>query len=271
MATLNGIDVSKHQGTIDWAKVSADFAMIRAGYGRYSTQIDGQLKANMAGCKSAGIPVGVYWYSYATTVADAKEEAKVCIAAIKAYKDQITLPVFFDQEYEKPIVALTNSLRTEICKAFCEAIKAAGYTPGIYASADWFANKLITKQLTAYPFWVAQYASKCSYTGSNLWAWQYSSTGKVSGISGNVDLDYGYFTLPTVAKWAKTAKGWTYGSAKSKWLKIDSRWYYFGSDGIAVTGWQKIDGTDYYFADKAFADASGGKVKECQALKSVDD
>lgn len=220
---LKGIDVSKHQGIIDWSKVKADFAIIRAGYGKYQSQADTQLKANMEGCKKHGIPVGVYWYSYATTVADAKLEAQACLAVIKPYKDQIVLPVFFDQEYEKPIVALSNSARTEICKTFCELVKAAGYHPGIYASYDWFKNKLITKQLTGYPFWVAQYGSKCGYTGDNLYMWQYSSTGKVSGIKGNVDMDEGYFALAD-KKWTKTAKGWTYGGYREP------------GDGSAKTG-----------------------------------
>ena len=267
---LKGIDVSKHQGIIDWSKVRADFAIIRAGYGKYQSQADTQLKANMEGCKKHGIPVGVYWYSYATTVADAKLEAQTCLAVIKPYKDQIVLPVFFDQEYEKPIVALSNSARTEICKTFCELVKAAGYHPGIYASYDWFKNKLIIKQLTGYPFWVAQYGSKCGYTGDNLYMWQYSSIGKVDGIKGNVDMDEGYFTLPeNGAKWVKDSKGWKYGDAKNCWKWLNGYWYWFDSKGYAVTGWQTVENKWYYFL--TLNDGKKTGYPECSCMEIADE
>jgi GH25 family lysozyme M1 (1,4-beta-N-acetylmuramidase) len=102
--TLNGIDVSHHQGVIDWKKVAAsgiNFVMIRAGYGKSASQIDKKFKTNIDGAYAAGIKnIGIYWYSYAGTVADVKLEAQACISVIKQYKDKITLPVFFDQEYE---------------------------------------------------------------------------------------------------------------------------------------------------------------------------
>lgn len=260
MATLKGIDVSKHQGVIDWSKPDVDFAIIRAGYGKYQSQTDTQLKANMAGCKTYGIPVGIYWYSYATTVSDAVAEAQTCLAVIKPYQSQIVLPVFFDQEYEKSIVALTNRERTDICKAFCKAIVDAGYKPGIYASFDWFNTKLIVKEL-GYPFWVAQYGSKCSYAGNNLYMWQYSSKGSVDGISGYVDMDYGYFDLPGVqpAGWHKSGSKWYYYEngqmVKSAWRKLSGKsgtfWYYLGVDGAMLKGEQVINGKRYYLHEQA--------------------
>lgn len=261
MATLKGIDVSKHQGVIDWSKPDVDFAVIRAGYGKYQSQADTQLKANMTGCKTYGIPVGVYWYSYATTVSDAVAEAHTCLAVIKPYQSQIVLPVFFDQEYEKSIVSLTNRERTDICKAFCKAVADAGFKPGIYASFDWFNTKLIAKELTSYPFWVAQYGSKCGYTGSNLWGWQYSSKGSVYGISGDVDMDYGYFELTGAQPtgWQKSGSKWYYYEngqmVKSAWRKLSGKsgtfWYYLGTDGVMLTGTQKICGKVYHLHEKA--------------------
>lgn len=101
MAVLKGVDVSRHQGVVDWKKVKAagiDFAVIRAGYGRYDTQIDSRFKANIEDAKAAGIKyIGVYWYSYAVTAAEGAVEADVCLRAIEPYRDMITLPVFFDQ------------------------------------------------------------------------------------------------------------------------------------------------------------------------------
>lgn len=261
MATLKGIDISRHQGVIDWSKPDVDFAVIRAGYGKYQSQADTQLKSNMTGCKTYGIPVGVYWYSYATTVSDAVAEAQTCLAVIKPYQSQIVLPVFFDQEYEKSIVALTNRERTDICKAFCKAVADAGFKPGIYASLDWFNTKLITKELTSYPFWIAQYGSKCGYSGSNLWGWQYSSKGSVDGISGYVDMDYGYFDLPALQPtgWQKSGAKWYWyengQKVKSAWREITGKsgtfWYYLGADGTMLTGTQKIGGKVYHLHEKA--------------------
>lgn len=227
---LKGIDVSKHQGKINWNKVDVDFAIIRAGYGKYTKQKDSQFDNNMKGALSKKIPVGVYWYSYATTVADAEKEAEVCLEVIKPYKGKITLPVFFDQEYEPGILKLNNVARTEICKAFISKVVAAGYKSGLYASADWFRNKVFSDKLIDYPAWVAQYSSKCSYTGRNLYMWQYSSKGKVNGISGNVDLDYGYFNITStnvksVAELAKEVIAGKWGNGVDRKQRLTAAGY----------------------------------------------
>lgn len=204
MSTVyRGIDVSKWQGTIDWEKVAADgitFAFIRAGYGSSASQKDTKFEANYKGAKAAGLLVGAYWYSYATTEAGGRAEAAACLEVIDG-KD-FDLPVYFDQEYEADIVALSNATRTAICKAFCAAIQAGGYTPGIYASTDWINNKLNYTELTDYSIWAAQYASKCTCKAAYD-IWQYSSKGSVSGISGNVDMDYMY-TVPDSASTTST-------------------------------------------------------------------
>lgn len=185
-----GIDVSVYQGDIDWAKVKQsgiEFAILRAGYGKVISQVDKKFVKNYDNAKLHGIPLGAYWYSYATTVEGAAQEATACLTVLGGRS--FDLPIFFDQEYEPGILALTNQQRTEIVKTFTNKIKAAGYKSGLYASLDFIKNKLNDNQIPADVVrWVAQYASKCTYTGK-LFAWQKSSNGTVSGISGRVDMD----------------------------------------------------------------------------------
>lgn len=251
---MKGIDVSKHQGKIDWAKVQAagvEFAIIRAGFGKYTFQEDTYFRANIAGAKANDIPVGVYWYSYAVTPTEAREEARVCLKVIEKYREQITLPVFFDQEYEKGILALDTPTRTEICRAFMEEIQESGYRAGLYCSWDWYQNKVNRDKLAAWPVWIAQYSAKCRYTGGNLVFWQYSSKGRVDGISGNVDLDEGYDGLfQGKTGWEKRSGLWYWLEngvpVTSKWVKDNGHRYYLGPDGAMLTGVRKIDGKLYY-------------------------
>ena len=263
MAEVMGIDVSKHQGTgIDWKKVKADgvkFAIIRAGYGKYLKQEDPCFDENIQGAYNAGLDVGVYWYSYASTAADAEKEADVCLQIIKPYQALISLPVFFDQEYEPDILKATPRVRTDCCLAFIKKIQAAGYQPGMYASYDWFKNMIYRAELLDYPAWVAQYASKCQYTDKNLYMWQYTSTGKVNGISGNVDQNEGYFELTVKNGWQKSGSKWYYYEngqpVKSAWRKITGAngnfWYFLGANGVMLTGTQKIGGKVYHLNEKA--------------------
>ena len=188
-----GIDVSEHQGVIDWAKVAKDgvqFAVIRAGYGRELSQKDKQFERNYAGAKAAGIQVGAYWYSYANSVERGEQEARACLKVLEGKRFE--LPIFFDQEYEKSILALSNKTRTDIVLKFLETVKGAGRKVGLYSSTNFITTKLQADRLTAYPFWLAEYGSKLHYTGK-VWAWQYTSKGRVAGIRGNVDCNHGYF------------------------------------------------------------------------------
>lgn len=255
---MKGIDVSKHQGKIDWQKVKAagvEFAIVRAGYGMYENQVDPQFAANMEGAKAAGIPVGVYWYSYAQSGAEAKKEAAVCLEIIKPYREQILLPVFFDQEYEPGIKAQSKAVRTEMCRAFLEAVQSAGYRPGLYCSYDWYQNWVDRGKLAEYPVWIAHYADKCGYTGQNLIAWQYSSKGQIPGISGAVDLNLGYQGLFPGEKsgWQWENPDWRYyeqgNPVKNAWRKIQGLWYRFDKEGKMLTGFQKVDGQLYYLND----------------------
>ena len=188
-----GIDVSEHQGVIDWAKVAKDgvqFAVLRAGYGRELSQKDKQFERNYAGAKAAGIKVGAYWYSYADSVKRGEQEARTCLKVLEGKRFE--LPIFFDQEYEKSILALSNKTRTDIVLKFLETVKGAGRKVGLYSSTNFITTKLQANRLTAYPLWLAEYGSKLHYTGK-VWAWQYTSKGRVNGIKGNVDCNHGYF------------------------------------------------------------------------------
>ena len=259
---LKGIDVSHHQGAIDWTNVKADFAIIRAGYGKYAYQEDPCFEDNIEGAYNAGIPVGVYWYSYADTAAEARQEAEVCLTVIKPYKDMITLPVFFDQEYEPAILAAGNSIRTECCIAFIQAIEADGYKAGLYASKDWLDNRIDAKAIPeSAVIWVAQYASRCTYTGRYT-IWQYTSNGKVDGIKGRVDLNQASDDLltSTADGWQKIAGKWYwYEDGKpvtNCWRKVTgdsgvAYWYYLGKGGVMQTGWIKIGNEVFYLNPSA--------------------
>lgn len=271
---MKGLDVSKHQGEIDWQKVkealieqnggTSGFVIIRAGYGMYANQKDPQFEANMKGAGEAGIPVGVYWYSYAVSAEEAAEEARVCLEIIAPYREQIVLPVFFDQEYEPGIKAQSKNVRTQMCQSFLEAVQKAGYRAGLYCSYDWYRNWVDQSQLTDWPVWIAQYGQKCGYTGGNLVAWQYTSEGQVAGIAGNVDCNIGYSGLfPSVKSgWQWEEPDWRYYEngvpVQEAWRKIEGYWYRFDSDGKMLTGFQKIDGQLYYLNDATRANIPKG-------------
>ena len=197
---MRGIDISKHNGAVNWAQVKADgvqFAILRAGYGKEASQKDTQLEANYAGCKSNGVPVGVYWYSYATTPDEARKEAAVCLGVIKG--KTFEYPIYFDIE-EPSVLAKGKAACTAIAKAFLEAVEQAGYFVGIYSSKVHLEN-CITEELRArYAVWVAHYGvDKTTYHGQ-YGIWQKSSTGKVSGIRGNVDMNECYTDYPAVIR-----------------------------------------------------------------------
>ena len=186
--TLTGIDVSEHQGEIDWSKVAADgvdFAMLRLGY-RGSTQgslyMDEYFQRNIAAAQAAGVPVGVYFYSQATTVAEAEGHG-------------VTVPVVFDWEVVGGEAARTYAVsRRTLCqcaKAFCDAVKEAGYKPMIYFTRYLGYRKYILRSLTDYGFWYAEYESRPRFA-FDFDMWQYSETGRVSGIDGNVDMNIMY-------------------------------------------------------------------------------
>ena len=196
---IKGIDVSKWQGEIDWKKVKAagiQFAIIRAGYGREISQKDPYFDRNYAGAKAAGINVGAYWYSYAGSVEDAKKEARTCIEVLKG--KQFEMPIYFDLE-EKKQFDKGKQFCSDLVKAFCNELEAAGYFTGLYMSS-WFLKNYISEDVRArYTMWVAEYGSKLNYSGA-YGIWQHSSTGSIPGINGNVDLDIAYVDYPSIIK-----------------------------------------------------------------------
>lgn len=197
MAQYKGIDVSKHQGKIDWTKVKAagvQFAMLRAGYGRYDNQKDEQFEANYKGATAAGIPVGAYHYSYATTAEQAKQEAEVFLGWIKG--KNLTYPVAFDIE-DKKQANLGVSVISDIIRAFCEMVEAAGYYVVVYANKDWLTNRIDADCKSRYDIWLAQWTSEPTYTGS-YGMWQYTSDGTVDGIAGRVDMNIAYKDYPSI-------------------------------------------------------------------------
>ncbi|MCQ2520747.1 MAG: Ig-like domain-containing protein [Lachnospiraceae bacterium] len=191
-----GIDVSKWNGTIDWNKVAASgvkFAIIRCGY-RGSTGgsliADPTFVTNIQGAKAAGIKVGLYFFTQAVTELEAIEEASMAIALANTYG--ISYPIFIDTEQSGGRAdRLDKATRTAVCKAFCETVKSAGYTPGVYASKFWFYDNVDYSQLSGYRIWVAQYASKTDFTG-RFDMWQYTANGTCPGISGKVDYNISY-------------------------------------------------------------------------------
>lgn len=193
---IKAIDVSYHNGNIDFSKVKSagiNAVIIRAGYG--SNTIDKQFKNNIIKASANGLAIGVYWFSYALNTNLARIEANTCIEALKPYKDMITLPIFFDWEYDsmnyakKHKVNPNRSTITAMCKAFCEQIENAGYTAGVYFNEDYRKNYINIDELKQYKTWYARYTNDSS-VAKNYNYWQYSSKGRVNGISGNVDLDY---------------------------------------------------------------------------------
>lgn len=205
--TTSGIDVSQWQGAIDWAKVKAagvQFALIRAGYGNtlsYPKQIDTKYEANYKGCKAAGIPVGVYFYSYATTTAEAQREADSCIALLKG--KQFEYPIYYDVEEMR---TFKTGKTNEIIQAFADKLEAAGYWVGIYIYRSAAERYLTSRTKSRYSMAIAEYASSCHYSGS-YGIWQNTSSWTVNGISGRVDHDYCYRDYPTEIK-AKGKNGY---------------------------------------------------------------
>lgn len=192
-----GIDVSKHNGVIDWskAKKDIDFAIIRAGYGHLASQKDIKFEKNYQGCKDNAISCGVYWYSYATTVVDIKTEAKVFLETIKG--KNFEYPVYLDIE-EQSQANLSSITLNAMIKAFCDTLETQGYFVGVY-SYDSFFNKVSIDVQSRYSLWVAN-TSNVPQRVKTYGIHQHSFKGSVSGIKGAVDLNNCYVDFPTVIK-----------------------------------------------------------------------
>lgn len=194
-----GIDVSKWNGKIDFQAVKndgTDFLIIREGYGKKDPkQVDKLFHRNIQEAQKVGLPVGVYHYSYADSVSDAKAEAEFCLENIQGYK--LEYPVVFDLE-DRTQLALTNRQRTDIVKAFCNEIEASGYYAMLYTNLNWYKNYLYSEELRKYDLWLAQWDVAAPSVECGIW--QKSDKGTIDGISGNVDLNEAFKDYPAIMK-----------------------------------------------------------------------
>ena len=255
-ATAQGIDVSEHQGRIDWNAVKAsgiDFAILRVGFGApsWGGRVDYQFNRNISECERLGIPYGVYIYSYAFDNQQAADEASMVIDCLSGRNPR--LPVYYDLEDKTIIADGRQSGIASRAQIFCNKISSAGYKPGIYANLNWFNNILTDPGFKSgsWDHWIAQYNSQCHYTGSYSF-WQYTSRGKVSGISGNVDMNYAYVDV-SLYYWQLKEGTWYYatsdGKAYTGWLCQGGTWYWLEPDvgGAMATGLHECNGSLYWF------------------------
>ena len=197
---LRGIDVSEHQGLINWQSVKnsglADFAIIRAGYGRELDQVDKCFHYNIQNAQANDIDVGIYWYSYASTPEEAIMEAETCYEIIKDYS--FTYPIYYDVEEGRIVNNLTTAEVSAMFEAFCSFFEEKGYYVGAYSYANLLQTKIYRSVLEKYDVWAAQYSSQLSAYNGHYGIWQYSSEGSVDGINGNVDMNYCYKDYPAI-------------------------------------------------------------------------
>ncbi len=264
---VRGIDVSRWQGSVNWAGVKKDgIEFVMLGLGRLNGKVpqpDPYFKANITGALSQNIKVGAYLYSIALTEEQARAEAQYVLDQIDGYK--ISYPVAFDIE-DPTQMKLTTKQRTDIAIAFLEVIEKAGYHPMLYASENWMYGMMELSRLTKYDKWVAKW-SDAAPAIVPFTMWQYSSTGKVSGISAAVDLDYSYvdyskLIIPRTTALKPEDTGWkTDGThywyvqengqiLKTAFKTIDGKRYFFDANGYRVTGWAAIGGNRYFFNNK---------------------
>lgn len=267
-AIAKGIDVSKHNGAVNWTQVAASgmkFTFIKVGSTK--SGVDPQFAANITGAQAAGLKTGVYIYSYATTPEQAINEANLVLQWIAPYT--VNYPVVFDIE-DKCQKNLSNQQLIDIINAFCMTIDAQGYYPMVYTNKNMFSQRMDN---AGWDRWVAQYADKLD-TNNNVCFWQYSSKGRVNGVGGNVDLNYQYKDYSNLIipegflahngnirfyqNW-RMQRGWVAyndtryymdeaGNMVLGWFTDPAGTYYLSPiDGSIARGQCQIDGADFYF------------------------
>lgn len=257
---FRGIDVSRWQGDINWSQVAADdvsFVMLGT---RSKGAVDPYFHRNIQQASAAGVKVGVYIYSLATTPEMAVDEANFVLDLIHDYP--VSYPVAFDME-DSTQGALSKDELAAIANAFCRRISEAGYYPIIYANDNWLANKLDMGKMD-YPVWVARYSAKPAY--QNPVMWQATSTGAVNGISGNVDIDFQFkdFTSVIPGNTWRTIQGKTYYyqnyvKQKNSWIDDGTGWFYMDGEGLASKGWLTLSDQKYYLDDSTGRMITGWK------------
>lgn len=190
-----GIDVSSHQGRIDWQKVAdagVEFVFVRLGYRGYmngTVHEDTYARTNLAQARAAGLQVGAYFFSQALSQAEAKEEAEFALEILDGFR--LDLPLVYDWEYVSDMARTANVTKDELMrytKVFCDAVEAAGHQPMIYFNRHLAQSHLELTELTRYPFWLAMYTDQMTYP-HRVDFWQYSDCGRVPGIEADVDLN----------------------------------------------------------------------------------
>ena len=193
--SITGIDVSIHQGDIDWEQVKAsgvEFAMIRLGYRGYQTGDiveDANFRANLEGASAAGLDVGVYFFSQAVSVEEAEEEARFVLDTLDGFA--LSMPVVYDWEYideEARTAQMDRRTLTDCSLAFLERIEDAGYRPMLYFNAAQQRDLLYLRELNQYDFWLALYTGRMTYP-YKIKMWQYTCTGSVPGIETDCDIN----------------------------------------------------------------------------------
>lgn len=191
-----GIDISYCQTNVNWDQVTAEFVIVRAGYGRYAYQKDNMFEQHYDGAKRRGIPVGAYWYSYAMSPEEARLEADACLAVLKG--KQFEYPIYYDVELQKQF-ALGKEKVSAIIRAFLERVEAAGYWVGLYGSYSSLITYTDESIRRRYAIWLAHWGVQQSPYPDQYGIWQYN-VGRAAGVTGDCDLDYSYVDYPALIK-----------------------------------------------------------------------
>ena len=246
-----GIDVSRYQNEINWNEVANDdvsFAIIRMGSTKYG--VEARYHENMQKANALGIQTGIYVYSYATTPAQAVAEAEFVLSNIGNY--QVSFPIAIDIE-DNVHKSLSPSQLSAVIRAFCTTIEENGYHPIVYSSKSWFNQRISVSEIPGIDKWVAQYYTECEYPNPSIW--QASSSGRINGINGNVDINFQYkdYSDTFVRNgWAERAGKFFYFVDYRKqtgWIKDDNDYYYLDAKGAMQTGWYK-EGNNWYYLTK---------------------
>lgn len=242
MATIinKGIDVSKWQGkNVDFNKVKKagyDFVMINAGYGKYINQKDECFETNYKKAKDAGLKVGAYWYSYATTVSDAELEAKTFLEAIK--DKTFEMPIAFDIE-DSSQQNLSSTTVGSIINSFCSYCENKNYYVMLYSYTSFLNNKVPSSCKTKYATWLAEFdVSKPAYKGSYD-MWQYISKGSVAGVNGNCDCNYAYKDFAKIIK-EKGLNGFPKTSNNTSLKTLDTTGFKTGDDSLGILALKEL-------------------------------
>ena len=282
-ATYKCIDISNWQGVLtvnQFKKLKSQkgitHVIVRVGYTSMTLfwrHADASYKQNISNAHAAGLKVGAYYYSQAKSVTEARKEADKTIELLRCVKKKITMPVAFDWEWGRRLNAKWarkngKAANTKICEAYCQKIKAAGYTPMIYASSSVLANYLDRNTLhKKYKIWVAHYTGgKATNYAKPMYMWQFSSTARLGkSLTNTTNVDINYVFVKRNGKWVKSSNGkfrYKVGGTylRSQWLNLAGKKYYLDAEGYRVTGYKKI-GYYYYGFDSAGAMITGKTVK----------